>query len=110
MLTENFHLKLGDYGLSVTKYPEDYYQGAPGVPIRWCAPESIIYTPTTIQPKPITAEANIWSLGVTMWEICECCEQPYKDLNDDEVILQVLGSPKYRLNRPTTVTIYTDYM
>lgn len=53
MLSSDLQLKLGDYGLSVTKYPEDYYQGAPGVPVRWCAPESLVYTSTTIQPKQV---------------------------------------------------------
>lgn len=54
MVSSEQQLKLGDYGLSVLKYPEDYYQGAPGVPVRWCAPESLIYTSTTIQPKQVS--------------------------------------------------------
>lgn len=45
-----------------------------------------------------------------MWEICEFGEQPYKSLSDDEVISQVLGPPKLRLERPTIPAIYTDYM
>jgi serine/threonine protein kinase len=109
-LTSNLTLKLGDYGLAVLQYPEDYYQGAPGVSVRWCAPESLSYTSTTIQPKKITLEANIWSLAVTMWEICECGEQPYSSLSDDEVISLVLGSQKVRLNRPKYHLVYTDYM
>jgi hypothetical protein len=109
-LTSNLTLKLGDYGLAVLQYPEDYYQGAPGVSVRWCAPESLSYTSTTIQPKKITLEANIWSLAVTMWEICECGEQPYSSLSDDEVISLVLGSQKVRLNRPKYHLVYTDYI
>lgn len=54
MLSSDLQLKLGDYGLSVLKYPEDYYQGAPGVPVRWCAPESLVCTSTTIQPEPVS--------------------------------------------------------
>lgn len=45
-----------------------------------------------------------------MWEICECGAQPYEGLTDDDVISQVLGQPKLRLNRPTHSTMYTDYM
>lgn len=56
MVSSDQQLKLGDYGLSVLKYPEDYYQGAPGVPVRWCAPESLIYTSTTIQPKQVSLD------------------------------------------------------
>lgn len=58
----------------------------------------------------VTFEANVWSLGITIWEICEYGEQPYKNLSDDEVISQVLGPPKQRLQRPTNAAIYTDYM
>ncbi|CAH0546280.1 unnamed protein product [Brassicogethes aeneus] len=109
-LTSNLTLKLGDYGLAVQRYPQDYYQGSEGVAVRWCAPESLICTSTTIQPKKITKEANVWSLGVTIWEICECGEQPYVTLTDDEVVSQVLGSPNFRLTRPTFTVLYTDYI
>ncbi|XP_063919861.1 uncharacterized protein LOC135134908 isoform X2 [Zophobas morio] len=109
-LTSNLTLKLGDYGLAVFQYPEDYYLGSPGVSVRWCAPESLSYTSTTIEPKKITLEANIWSLGVTMWEIYECGEQPYSSLSDDEVVSQVVGSQKVRLDRPKYQVLYTDYI
>lgn len=110
LLTSNLTLKVGDYGLSENKYPEDYYQGTLRVPVRWCSPESLTCTPTTIQPKKTTTESNIWSLGVTIWEICECGEQPYSALSDDEVVSQVFGSPNIRLLRPTFSILYTDYL
>ncbi|KAI4470225.1 serine/threonine-protein kinase lmtk1 [Holotrichia oblita] len=109
-LSHDLSLKLGDYGLSASYYPEDYYQGSPGVPLRWCAPEIISYTSTTIQTTPITVESNVWAFGVTMWEILEWGQQPYQELMDDEVISQVLGAPKVRLPRPSCHLIYTDYM
>ncbi|XP_074032381.1 uncharacterized protein isoform X3 [Leptinotarsa decemlineata] len=109
-LTSNLTLKLGDYGLGVFKYPNDYYQSSPGVSVRWCAPEALTYTQTTIQPKPVSPESNVWSLGVTMWEICECGEQPYSSLSDDEVISQVLGPANLRLSRPSFSVLYTDYI
>ncbi|KAG5871594.1 hypothetical protein JTB14_010719 [Gonioctena quinquepunctata] len=109
-LTTALTLKLGDYGLGVFKYPNDYYQGSPGVPVRWCAPESLTYTQTTIQPKKVTYEANVWSLGVTLWEIFECGEQPYSSFSDDEVVSQVLGPANVRLSRPNYSVLYTDYM
>ncbi|XP_049818372.1 uncharacterized protein LOC109603335 isoform X2 [Aethina tumida] len=109
-LTANLTLKLGDYGMGLQRYPQDYYQGSPGLPVRWCAPESLVCTSTTIQPCTVTKESNVWSLGVTLWEICECGDQPYSQLTDDEVLSQVLGSPNVRLSRPTFTVLYTDYI
>ncbi|KAJ8919683.1 hypothetical protein NQ315_006211, partial [Exocentrus adspersus] len=109
-LASDLTLKVGDYGLAQSRYPEDYYQGSPRVPVRWCSPESLICTLTTIQPKKHTMESNVWSLGVTIWEICECGAQPYSALTDDEVVSQVLGPPNTRLPRPKVSVLYTDYL
>lgn len=111
LLTENLTLKLGDYALSASKYPEDYYKGGePLIPVRWRSPESLDCTPTTIQPKPLTKEANVWALGVTMWEICENGAQPYEGLDDDEVVSRVLGPENLRLDGPTKPQLYSDYL
>ncbi|XP_054281695.1 uncharacterized protein LOC128999301 isoform X1 [Macrosteles quadrilineatus] len=39
----------------------------------------------------VTPEANVWSLGVLLWEICQLGEMPYSELSDDQVIVKVLG-------------------
>lgn len=52
-LTDTLDLKLGDYGCNTIDYPEDYYDGTENVPIRWCAPESVTCTATTIQTKNV---------------------------------------------------------
>lgn len=102
---------MGDYGTAVNQYPGDYYQGVPAIPVRWCAPETIHYTNTTLQPKQTTKEANIWSLGVTMWEISEWGRQPYDWLSDDEVISQVLGPQNIRLPKPDKIsTFYIEHL
>lgn len=111
LLTEDLTLKLGDYGLSASKFPEDYYKGGePLIPVRWRSPESLDCTPTTIQPKPLTKEANVWALGVTMWEICENGAQPYEGLDDDEVVSRVFGPENLRLDGPTKPQLYSDYL
>jgi hypothetical protein len=43
----------------------------------------------------------VWSLGVVLWEICEFGKLPYSDLNDDEVIVKVLGEGTVRLGLPS---------
>jgi hypothetical protein len=49
----------------------------------------------------VTASANVWSLGVVLWEIWEFGKLPYSDLNDDEVIVKVLGEGNVRLGLPS---------
>lgn len=68
------------------------------------------YTNTTLQPRQTTIQGNIWSLGVTLWEICEWAKQPYDWLTDDEVITQVLGEPNIRLPKPKLDMFYTDHL
>lgn len=109
-LTDTLDLKLGDYGCNTIDYPEDYYDGTENVPIRWCAPESVTCTATTIQTKNVTQCSNIWSLGVCFWEVYECGAQPYAELTDDEVVSRVLGPPHVRLAKPKTNVLFTDYM
>ncbi|XP_019769544.2 uncharacterized protein LOC109544010 isoform X2 [Dendroctonus ponderosae] len=110
-LSSDLTLKLGDYSLSFSKYPEDYYRnGVPLIPVRWRSPESLVCTPTTIQPKPLTKEANVWSLGVVMWEVCENGSQPYGFLNDDDVISRVFGPESLRLDGPSKPQMYSDYI
>ncbi|XP_076263413.1 uncharacterized protein LOC143198196 isoform X4 [Rhynchophorus ferrugineus] len=111
LLTDNLTLKIGDYGLGPSKYPEDYYKGGePLVPVRWRSPESLECTPTTIQPRKMTPDANVWSLGVVLWEICENGAQPYGDLDDDDVISRVFGVEQLRLGKPSKSEMYTDYI
>lgn len=49
-------------------------------------------------------------MGVIIWEIFECGEQPYSNLTDDEVISQVFGHPYVRLPKPNASVYYMDYM
>lgn len=48
----------------------------------------------------VTPLANVWNLGVVLWEISEFGKLPYNDLSDDEVIIRVLGEGTHRLPMP----------
>ncbi|KAJ8682704.1 hypothetical protein QAD02_018496 [Eretmocerus hayati] len=93
LVASDLSIKLGDYGTSVEKYPEDYYVlGDRALPIRWSAPETIECTETTIETREITARANLWSYAVLMWEIATWGERPYNELEDEKVIEMLLSS------------------
>ena len=52
------------------------------LPIRWMAPESIMY-------GKFTMATDVWSFGVVMWEVFTYGQQPYVGLTNEEVITSV---------------------
>jgi serine/threonine protein kinase len=74
MIDRDGVIKVADFGLTEDMYGTNYFRREGGseekVPIRWMAPESIekdIYTEAT----------DVWSFGVTVWEIFTCGRIPY---------------------------------
>ena len=49
------------------------------LPIRWMAPEAIIYGKFTIA-------TDVWSFGIVMWEVFTYGQQPYVGMTNEEVI------------------------
>uniref|UniRef100_A0A8C4PXA3 Tyrosine-protein kinase receptor n=1 Tax=Eptatretus burgeri TaxID=7764 RepID=A0A8C4PXA3_EPTBU len=74
-------VKIGDFGMSRDVYSTDYYRvgGHTMLPIRWMPPESIMY-------RKFTAESDVWSLGVVLWEIFTFGKQPWYQLSNNEVV------------------------
>ncbi|RLU17144.1 hypothetical protein DMN91_011213 [Ooceraea biroi] len=102
LVAPDLSAKLGDYGIGVEKYPEDYYiVGDRALPIRWSAPESLNCTDTTIETQEITPQANMWSYAVLLWEIASWGERPYNDMNDEQIIQMILSLKKQFLPNGT---------
>lgn len=92
LVASDLSAKLGDYGIGVEKYPEDYYVvGDRALPIRWSAPESVECTDTTIETREITSQANMWSYAIILWEIVTWGNRPYNDKSDEQVIQMLLS-------------------
>lgn len=93
----------------------DYYARTPGQqawPVRWMAPEIILDRENgVLDSLPETVESNVWwvpstlslhhlvhtifyfnrSFGITLWEVCKACEQPYPNMTD-EMVIELLDS------------------
>ncbi|XP_013381472.1 discoidin domain-containing receptor 2 isoform X1 [Lingula anatina] len=82
-LVGNYYtIKIADFGMSRSLYSADYYriEGRAVLPIRWMAWESILL-------GKFTTKSDVWSFGVTLWEILTFAkEQPFEMYTDEQVI------------------------
>jgi len=59
-------VKVSHIGLGRHTYPHEYYAPAGAstpLPVRWLPPESIF-------TGVVTSESDVWSVAVTLWEVC----------------------------------------
>ena len=80
MTDSGFIIKIGDFGMSHDLYQRNYYrvQGHAVLPVRWMSPEAVIY-------GKFSTAGDVWSFGVTMWEIYSFAMQPYYGISNEEV-------------------------
>uniref|UniRef100_A0A671T5E1 non-specific serine/threonine protein kinase n=1 Tax=Sinocyclocheilus anshuiensis TaxID=1608454 RepID=A0A671T5E1_9TELE len=102
LLTSELTVKIGDYGLSHSKYKDDYYVTADQiwVPLRWIAPELIDEVHGNLLVVDQTKSSNVWSLGVTIWELFELGNQPYRHYSDRQVLTYAVKEQQLKLPKP----------
>ncbi|VDN51993.1 unnamed protein product [Dracunculus medinensis] len=101
LIADDGTVKIADFGMARQLYDCDYYkyEGSFLLPIRWMAWECILL-------GKFTHKSDVWSFGVTMWEILNLCsEQPFVYLDDNEVIENIRyiyehGQLKIYLEKP----------
>ncbi|XP_055454604.1 serine/threonine-protein kinase LMTK2 isoform X2 [Psammomys obesus] len=109
-LTSDLNVKVGDYGIGFSRYKEDYIETDDKkiFPLRWTAPELV----TSFQDRLLTADqtkySNIWSLGVTLWELFSNAAQPYTNLSDLDVLNHVIRERDTKLAMPQLEQPYSD--
>lgn len=95
LLASRNQAKISDFGLSrALGAGNDYYQASQGGkwPIKWYAPESFNF-------GTFSHASDVWSFGVTLWEMFSLGAPPYGDIKGVDVIKSIEAGQ--RLPKPT---------
>lgn len=78
--SHNF-VKISDFGLA--QYSDDGYYVQKTcnrlIPIKWYAPETMCTNATQGEPMKFSHASDVWSFGVTLYEIFTLGKRPYGD-------------------------------
>ncbi|CAK6968617.1 tyrosine-protein kinase receptor TYRO3 isoform X1 [Scomber scombrus] len=93
MLGDDLRVCVADFGLSKKIYSNNYYRQrvAIRVPIKWMSMESL-------SESIYTTKSDVWSFGVTMWEIVSRGKTPYPGVHNHELLDLLLSG--HRLKAP----------
>ncbi|XP_035015745.2 receptor tyrosine-protein kinase erbB-3b [Hippoglossus stenolepis] len=98
LLKNDYQVQISDYGVADLLYPDDkkYVYADTKTPIKWMALESILF-------QRYTHQSDVWSYGVTVWEMMSFGAEPYAPVQPQEV--PSLLEKGERLSQPHICTI-----
>ncbi|XP_064398643.1 plexin-A2-like isoform X2 [Halichondria panicea] len=103
MLDSGGGIRVGDFGLAEDVYASGYFRqndrANVKVPYKWMALESL-------NDAIFTEKTDVWSYGVTVWEVFNGGRTPYPAV-DPLSLIQLLGEGR-RLERPLTAACATE--
>lgn len=100
LLASRSQVKISDFGLSRALGAHgDYYRATSGGrwPLKWYAPESVNF-------GTFSHASDVWSYGVTLWELYSFGEQPYGTQTGAQVLARLETGE--RLQRPTVCPLW----
>ncbi|XP_053327448.1 serine/threonine-protein kinase LMTK2 isoform X2 [Spea bombifrons] len=109
-ITSDLTVKIGDYGIGYSRYKEDYMETTEQkvFPVRWTAPELVTFYQDRTIVADQTRPSNIWSLGITLWELFDNAATPYEEMSDSEVLAHVIKERDVKLTKPQLEQPYAD--
>ncbi|CAB1315031.1 unnamed protein product [Coregonus sp. 'balchen'] len=98
LLKSDYMVQISDYGITDLLYPDDkkYFYNEVKTPIKWMALESILF-------RRYTHQSDVWSYGVTVWEMMSYGVEPYSTMRPQDV--PDLLEKGERLSQPPICTI-----
>ncbi len=81
LIDKKGRVKVADFGLSrCLKSDEEYFSQIKDIPVRWWAVE-------VFSGSPYTNKSDVWSYGVTIWEVFSKAETPYPDIQHNHMVI-----------------------
>ncbi|XP_033994848.1 receptor tyrosine-protein kinase erbB-3a [Trematomus bernacchii] len=98
LLKNNYTAQISDYGVADLLYRDDkkYFYNEVKTPIKWMSLESILF-------RRYTHQSDVWSYGVTVWEMMSNGVEPYTTMRPQDV--PDLLEKGERLSQPQICTI-----
>ncbi|XP_041954117.1 receptor tyrosine-protein kinase erbB-3b isoform X1 [Alosa sapidissima] len=98
LVKSDYIVQVSDFGVADLLYPDDkkYVYSEVKTPIKWMALESILF-------RQFTHQSDVWSYGVTVWEMMSHGAEPYTAMHPQEV--PGLLEKGERLSQPQICTI-----
>ncbi|KAM9523548.1 receptor tyrosine-protein kinase erbB-3-like isoform 2-T2 [Salvelinus alpinus] len=96
LLKSDYMVQISDYGITDLLYPDDKKYFYNETAIKWMALESILF-------RRYTHQSDVWSYGVTVWEMMSYGAEPYSAMRPQEV--PDLLEKGERLSQPPICTI-----
>ncbi|OWF41351.1 tyrosine-protein kinase Fer-like isoform X2 [Mizuhopecten yessoensis] len=84
-------VKISDFGMSREEEEYTVSEGLKQIPIKWTAPEALLY-------GKYTSLCDVWSFGILMWEVFAFGQTPYSGMSNNQARERVDGG--YRMPPP----------